>query len=231
MEIIIVLIIVLVILKILILLNLKKANQICKNKELDELTNLLPDNKTVCAKILQMIDNKDVKVEESVDPKSESSFYFVLTNSIKIANIQGSFTRIQTIAHECIHSIQNKHMLLFNFIFSNIYLIYFVFAIILTLTKVYTNINLQAIILLLLGLIYYFIRITLETDAILRSKDLAEGYLVKSEKFKTEEIEQIIAIYDKINKIGIRVINYQMIFNVLVKIGIFLSISILFVEK
>ena len=40
--------------------------------------------------------------------------------------MKNSFTRIQTIAHECLHSIQGKNLLIFNFIFSNIYLLYFI---------------------------------------------------------------------------------------------------------
>ena len=37
-----------------------------------------------------------------------ASLYIVATNTILISNIKDTFTRVQTIAHECLHSIQNK---------------------------------------------------------------------------------------------------------------------------
>ena len=104
-------------------LNIKKLKAIGENKELDELTNLFPENIDICRSILKMLGNEEVKVTEEKD--SKTSLYVVVNNSITIANIRSSYTRIQTIAHECLHSIQSKKMLWFNFIFSNVYLMYF----------------------------------------------------------------------------------------------------------
>lgn len=220
-------IIIIVILELSAILDVKKVNKICKNKELDELIEKLPDNKTVCKELLQIIDNSNVKIEQSTDSKSKTSFYFVISNSIKLANIQGCFPRIQTIAHECIHSIQKKSLLLFNFIFSNIYLIYFfILTIILIFTKTHIDIKLHIIILLMLGTIYYIVRNILETDAIIKSKYLSQGYLLKSEMYNQEEIEKIVTTYDKINKIGIRIINCKLIFSVLIKIVIVILITL-----
>ena len=51
-----------------------------------------------------------MKVEENGD--NEASLYIAVTNKILIANISNTYTRIQTIAHECLHSIQNKKIIM-----------------------------------------------------------------------------------------------------------------------
>ena len=99
--------------------EIKKVKEIGYDKELNEITNKLPENKEICESILKKLGNEKVEIKE--EKESKSSFYFVLTNSILIANIKDTFTRVQTIAHECLHSIQNRRTLLFNFVFSNLY--------------------------------------------------------------------------------------------------------------
>ena len=100
------------------------------SSSLDKLLDLVPDLIEKTTKMLDKKLNKTKTVQENVivkvsDENKEASLYIVATNTILIANIKNTFTRIQTIAHECIHSIQDKHLLWFNFIFSNIYLLYF----------------------------------------------------------------------------------------------------------
>ena len=88
-------------------------------------------------KILEKLNNTQVNVKE--DENSKTSLYVVIGNTITIANIKDSFTRVQTIAHECIHSIQNKKMLWFNFIYTNLYILYFLLVSLLTIFKIITN--------------------------------------------------------------------------------------------
>ena len=109
---------------------LKKIKDIGYDKSLNDITNNFPDNRKVCEEILQKLNNKDVSIKTSEDEKSETSFYSVISNSIIIANISNTFTRIQTIAHECIHSTQNRKMLLFNFIFAVIVILPILIALI-----------------------------------------------------------------------------------------------------
>ena len=104
--------------------DIKKLKELGYDKGLNDITNKLPENKEICKSILKMLNNENVKIEES--ESNQASLYMVLSNSIIIANIKNTFTRVQTVAHECLHSIQNKRTLLFNFIFSNIYFIYFI---------------------------------------------------------------------------------------------------------
>ena len=98
----------LLILDIIFKINIKNVKQIGENKELDELTEKYPSNIDICKSILEMLNNKTVKIEENKD--SNTSLYIAISNKISIANVRGSFTRIQTIAHECLHSIQDRRI-------------------------------------------------------------------------------------------------------------------------
>ena len=107
------------------------------------------DGLAVARKLLA--DNKNVKIEEAKD--TGTSLYIAVTNKISIADMKNNYARIQTIAHECIHSCQDRRLLLFNFIFSNINIIYFIIISVLTILKVITNQSLQIAILMLLTII------------------------------------------------------------------------------
>ncbi len=201
--------------------DLKKIKEIGYDKKLNEITNKLPANKEVCEQILKDLGNTTVKIETNDDKNSTLSYYMVLTNHIIIANINDTFSRIQTIAHECLHSIQNRRTLMFNFIFSNIYLLYFALIIILTIFKIIKYPIITLIGLILLGIIYYAIRSYLETDAMTKAPYKAKEYMEKAEKLSKEEINTIMKNYETINNIGIPLTNFQLLASVLVKIIIY----------
>ena len=188
------------------------------NKQLNEIANKLPENKQICETILKKLNNESVDIKES---DNESSFYFVLTNSILIANIRNTFTRVQTICHECLHSIQNKRTLLFNFFFSNIYFIYFFVICILTILKFNFYPMLHLFILTILGFIYYSVRSSLEMDAMTKAKPLTKEYLQEEGTLNKEEQELILKNCEDINKIGIPLTNYKLAFNCTVKIIVY----------
>lgn len=207
--------------------DMKKIKEIGYDKNLNEITNLLPENKQVCEEILNKLGNKDVKIEESQDENNKTSFYSVMSNSIIIASIKDTFTRIQTIAHECLHSVQNRKILLFNFVFSNIYLLYFFVICGLTIFKVIRQPIYQVIILLLLGIIYYAVRSYLETDAMTKAPYLAKEYMQESGKLSDEQIQKVMQNYEILNKIGIPMTNFSLIVSVLVKVIIYCVIGVL----
>ena len=120
----IVIIINIIILKYIFSFNKKEIEHIADNKELDELANKYPENIELAKEYLKMLKNEKVTIEENKD--TGTSLYIAVSDKISIANIRKSYTRIQTIAHECLHSVQDRKLLMFNFIFSNIYLLYFV---------------------------------------------------------------------------------------------------------
>lgn len=211
--------------------NIKKIKEAAKNEKLDKLVSRFPENEEICKSILKKLQNEKVTIKQNEDKEDKTSLYVAISNTIFIANIKDTYTRIQTIAHECIHSTQSRRMLLFNFYYSNIYLIYFATSVILTICKVFKNYNLQIIILLLMSVIYYIIRSFLETDAMTKARYIAEDYMkeyIKENRIASiEEIQEIIDEYERINKIGIPTYNFFLINSSFVKIVIYTIISII----
>ena len=207
-------------------INIKKIKQIGEDKELDKLTQKYPENIEMCKWYLKKLKNENVKIEE--DKNSNTTLYLVTSNKIFIANLKESYTRIQTIAHECLHSIQSKKLLWFNFIFSNIYLIYFFVICILAIFKILPYGTMFLSILIVLGLTYYAIRTYLENDAMIKAKYLAKEYMQELHISSNEEIEKIINKYDELNDIGIKFTNFQFLSKVQIKTAIFAIILMIF---
>lgn len=226
MEFLILLIIVIIgylVLRFMFDVNAKKIKQIGENKELDELTEKYPENVEICKYYLKKLNNENVKIEE--DKNSNATLYLVMSNKIFIANLKNSYTRIQTIAHECLHSIQSKKLLWFNFIFSNIYLVYFFIICILAVFKVLQYKMMFLSILIILGFIFYSVRTYLENDAMIKARFLAKDYMQQEGISSQEEIDKIIGKYDELNDAGIKYTNFQLLSSVLLKIIIFIGIS------
>lgn len=226
MEFLILLIIVIIgylVLRFMFDVNAKKIKQIGENKELDELTEKYPENVEICKYYLKKLNNENVKIEE--DKNSNATLYLVMSNKIFIANLKNSYTRIQTIAHECLHSIQSKKLLWFNFMFSNIYLVYFFIICILAVFKVLQYKMMFLSILIILGFIFYSVRTYLENDAMIKARFLAKDYMQQEGISNQEEIDKIIGKYDELNDAGIKYTNFQLLSSVLLKIIIFIGIS------
>lgn len=205
--------------------NKNKIKHIADDKELDELASKYPSNIEICKKYLKKLKNQNVKIEENTE--SETSLYIAITNKISIANIANSYTRIQTIAHECLHSIQDRKILNFNFIFSNLYILYFFTICILAIFKMLPNKMLFLSIYLLLSMVYYMVRIYLENDAMIKARYIAKEYM-EEEKISTPgEINKIVQGFDKINALGIKCVNYKFFLNIIIKLLIFSVICII----
>ena len=225
MEFIVLLIIVVIIYFILSFIfdfNMKKIKEIGEDKELDKLTQKYPENIEICKTYLKKLNNENVKIEE--DKNSNATLYLVMSNKIFIANLKDSYTRIQTIAHECLHSIQSRKLLWFNFIFSNIYLIYFFIVCILAIFKVLPYKMLFLSILIIFGFVFYAVRTYLENDAMIKARFLAKEYMQEKEISTQEDIDKIVKKYDELNDIGIKCTNFQLLSNVFLKIMILLII-------
>ena len=205
--------------------NKKIIKHIADDKELDELAKKYPSNVEICKTYLKKLKNETVKIEENEN--SEASLYIAITNKILIANISNTYTRIQTIAHECLHSIQNRKILLFNFIFSNVYLLYFILICLLAIFEVLPFKMMYLGILLIFSMIYYMVRIYLENDAMIKARYLAKEYMEEEKISTPEEIDKIVAGFDKINEVGIKCINYSFFLNIMIKVLIFAVICIL----
>ena len=158
-------------------INIKKLKQLAEYEEtkFNKIVDNYPSNMEICKKILSKLKNESVTIEENKE--SKTCLYIALTNKIIIADVKNSYTRIQTIAHECLHSVQDRKILLFNFIFSNIYIIYFIVSIILALINKIQDKMLFLTIMIFLSYIYYFVRSYLENDAMIKAKYVAEEYM------------------------------------------------------
>lgn len=205
--------------------NMKKIKHIADDEELDKLAQKYPSNIEMCQSYLKMLKNEEVKIEENKE--SEASLYIAITNKISIANVSNTYTRIQTIAHECLHSIQDRKILLFNFIFSNLYLLYFAIICILAIIKMLPYEMMFLGIFLLLSIIYYMVRIYLENDAMIKARYLAKEYMEKEKISTQEDIEKIVQGFDKINSIGIKCVNYKIFLNIIIKLLIFILICLI----
>ena len=228
MEFIVLLIIVIIIyfiLRFIFDFNIKKIKEISEDRELDELAQKYPENIEICKFYLKKLNNENVKIEE--DKNSNATLYLVMSNKIFIANLKDSYTRIQTVAHECLHSVQSKKLLWFNFIFSNIYLAYFIITCVLAIFKLLPSKMLFLAILIIFGFVFYAVRTYLENDAMIKAKFLAKEYMQEKNISSQEEIDKIINKYDKLNDIGIKCTNFQLLSNVFLKIIIILIIFII----
>lgn len=208
--------------------DIKKMKEIGYSKELNEITNKLPENKEICKDILRKLKNEKVKIKESEDKANKTSLYIAISDSILIANINDTFTRVQTMAHECLHSIQHRRTLLFNFVYSNIYFLYFLCICILSLLRLNEHGMLHLFILTILGIIYYAIRSYLEMDAMTKAKPLAKEYIDEQKVLTEEEENAVLENYDVINEIGIKMTNYHFLMSCTVKIIIYSMILVIF---
>lgn len=206
--------------------NMKELKHIGEDKELDNLAKSYPSNIEMCKEYLKKLNNEKVKIEQN--DGAEASLYIAVTDKILIANIQKSYTRIQTIAHECLHSIQSRKLLLFNFIFSNIYIIYFVAICALLVFKTLPYKMMFLAIFLILSMIYYTVRVFLENDAMIKARYLAKEYIEEKKISSSEEISKLVAGFDKINNVGIKCINYHFFMQIMVKLFILVVLCLIF---
>ena len=203
--------------------DIKKIKKIGYDKTLNDIAKKFPNNKEICQDVLKMINNKNVKIEESKD--SKTSLYIALTNKIIIADIEDTFSRIQTIAHECLHSIQNRRILMFNFIFSNIFLLYFLVATILILFNIGESL-VYIEIFTMLTIIYCLVRCYLENEAMSKATYVAKEYMqnyAKKNNIEQEDVNILFENFERLNKIGIPLTNFSIVTINIIKI-IFLSI-------
>lgn len=210
-------------------ISIKEIFEFTKNTELNDIVDQYPSNIEICKEILSKIGNTEVNVEES--NYSSTSLYIATRNKIIIGKNQSNFTRIQTIAHECIHSIQPKRLLYFNFIFSNIYLLGYVLVILLLLFKAIKDVKIKLIFMivyLILSFIYFLIRVYLENDAMFKAKYLTKEYMEDKEISSREEINTIINTYEEVNKVAIKTTNVQIFIQIFIKLILFSIIALIF---
>ena len=215
-SLIIILIITIILIKVIYKINIKEIKQIAENnKELDEIAKKYPSNVEICKSILKKLNNEKVKIQE--DKEANNCLYIAVSDKILIANMRESFTRLQTIAHECLHSVQDRKILLFNYIFSIFYLACFYILILLGIFKFLPNKMLVLSVYVIFSFIYYFVRSYLEDDAMIKARFLAKEYMEEAKISSQEEIDKVINEYDKLNNLGIKATNYSLFLSTIVR--------------
>ena len=207
-------------------MNIKEMKKIALEPELNKIAQKYPKNVEVAKSILEMLENKTTKIEENEN--SEATLYVAIQDKILIGNTHDSYTRIQTIAHECLHSIQDRKMLIFNFIYSNIYFIYFTIICILVIIKKLPNEMLYSNIFLILSFVYYVVRVFLENDAMIKAQYLAKEYMEEQEVATKDEIEKVVHGFEQVNKECIKGTNCSLFAKIMVKLVIFNALALIF---
>ena len=207
-------------------INIKELEKNALNPELNEITEHYPKNIEICKFILEMLGNKTTKIEEDIH--SEATLYIAIQDKISIGNTHESFTRIQTMAHECLHSIQDKKMLIFNFIYSNIYFIYFFLICVLVVIKKLPYEMIFSNILLILSFIYYSIRVFLENDAMIKAEFLAKEYMEEQKISSKEDIEKVCKGFKEINNVAIKGTNGCLFIKIMLKVAFFNVLALIF---
>ena len=206
--------------------NIKEIKNLANNEELKNISNKYPSDTEICKVILKKFNNENVKIEEK--PESNSILYIAIQNKILIGNTHNSFTRIQTMAHEVLHSVQDRKILIFNFIYSNIYFLYFIITTIFVILKKLPNTVLFSCIFLILSFIYYVIRVYLENDAMIKAEYVAKEYMEEQEISTKEEINKIVEGFKNLNKACIKGTNLSLFINIMLKVIIFNVLALIF---
>lgn len=215
-----------IIISILMNTSVKKLEKIALDEQLNQISDKYPSNTEICKTILKKLKNEKVKIEEN--KASESTMYIAVQDKISIGNTHKSFTRIQTMAHECLHSIQDRKLLICNFIFSNIYLFYSFITVILLVFKIIQNKMLFLNIFLIISFIYYVVKIYLENDAMIKAEYLAKEYIEEQKITTKEENAKLITGFKELNKGCIKATNCNIFINIMIKVVIFSILSLIF---
>lgn len=162
------------------------------NKENLKLINELPGNETVCKQILELIGNNKTSIK--LDKNIKNSYYVFLNDTIYLSDLEKvnkSYYRISLIAHECIHSVQNKLLQIINFILSNIELVVFAISLILIVFKYNNNTFFYSY--FIINILSIIFRLILEIHATIKSIGLSEKYM--KNKIEDEKLKDIINAY------------------------------------
>lgn len=220
-------IITMVILKISLNIKFKSLKEL-KNRKAEDLKNIhnkFPTDEEICTNILGKLNVKNVEI--NVNEEYTSCLYTVFNNTITIGKFKEQYMKLQTLAHECIHASQDKKTLWANFIISNVYNLYFIVVLILSLFNKIQNTNLFIYVLIFLGIIQYSIRNYLENDAMIKAKSVAKEYLEDAKILTEEENNKLLKEYEEVNKIGIPFYQFLLIFNMVIKVIVFCIIALI----
>ncbi len=202
--------------------RIKELKRLKNKPEYDAITAKLADNMTLGKLILTKLGNQHTIIEETNDLQT---LYIAISDKITVSKEEKNYTRVQTLVHECIHSIQPRKILLFHFIFGNIYFLSIFVVSILTIFHMIPNKILTFNILLIMAILFFTVKIYLELDAMTRAPFITEKILKENESISEEEKRKLQKGYQEVNKIAVPYSVFVMLFNVCIPIAIYLLIE------
>lgn len=205
--------------------DIKVLKTIDSNDDLNGLSSKFPKDEQICNNILTMFNKKDVKIK--LESEYESCLYTIFNNTITIGKFKQNYMKIQTIAHECVHACQRKRLLWSNFIISNTYYFYFVIILMLALLNKLQYSNIHSLVLIFLSIIQYILRFSLENEAMIKARYVAEKYIEEYGILTKDEKNKLLIQYDRVNSIGVPLMNYNIISLNIIIVLIFSIISLI----
>lgn len=156
------------------------VNEVIHEEEISSILKNIGDNEVIAKEMLSNLSNNHTSVEKNKDEKIKASFYNCSTDKILIKDTKDleDLSRVVHIAHECVHSIQDKKIQKMHFFISNIQILYFLAIFI----YFFYNKNMELRFALLLVQVFiffvtFFIKIVLESDATYRAVLVSLEYL------------------------------------------------------
>lgn len=131
-------------------------------------------NLELCQFILKSLGNDHTKIIRADIKKG--GYYFYLTDSIYIPinNSKDELRDIIVLCHECMHSVQNRHLHILNMLCANVELISFM---VLAVNSIYNHFSLLFLVFyILICIISLIVRCILEIPAMLGSFELAKNF-------------------------------------------------------
>lgn len=185
-------------------------------KKADAIVEKLPSNTEIASDVFNMIENTTTKMV--LEESTKASYYVFLTDTIYLSNnaeVKNRYTRLCTLCHEMIHSIQPKWLQKLNFAFSNFELLSFIVILILFFLKIAVPYLLGIYIVILI--LSSIPRIVLETEAILKSVLLSKKYLDSVKEISLEDKQYLLNIYSFQTKFLFPIFMIQLFFGKLVR--------------
>lgn len=212
----------LIILYILMGTKLKNIKDLRNKPEYDDIANKLPHNLEIGKEILKYFNNDHTQIQQE---EGTQTLYVATSDKIFVASEEKNYTRIQTMAHECIHSMQPRTLLLFHFIFSNIYLIANFIIIVLTVFGILPPSMEILNILLIMAILNFTIKIYLELDAMTKAPFITEKILKKYTQITENEKQELLHSYENVNNMAIPYAVINLLFSICMPIIIYIIVA------
>jgi len=167
---------------ILSILCLKEKTEIKEiyEPEISSAVSNLGNNESLARSMLKYLRNTHTKVQKNKDDDTTVSFYTCTTDTITISNNKDSkeLARFVHVAHECVHSIQDRTLLFFHFFISNVQILYFLGIFIYFFYAIESELKFSLLLIqLFIFLLIFFIKVILESEASYRSISVATEYI------------------------------------------------------